>query len=698
MNIRYSAIALAVMGFSATAQESSKFKQLMAMDLGEMLKVEVATGTAKQLSEAPAVVSVITADDIKVTGARTLAEAVERVPGLHVASSVNKLTNLFTIRGVQTDNTPQILVLIDGVELSELTANAVPYAFHYPTNFIERIEIIRGPGSAVYGADAFSGVINIITKSPTSNEEFEVGLRKGSFDNVEGWFNANLAFEELKVGLSVTHEEQDDDSDRITPFGIMKRSREVDNIHLNATYGDFSFRNWYWQIEQKMGIGAGIIGNDFDREIGEAWKVQVNWDGNLSENIDGSVDISYSDYRSDASFQLFLPGVYPIGPDGNLFTGATFVSFPDGVIGSPKATTQKTKFNSSIIYSGLENHRIRFGLGGESSELTDVEEFKNFGPGVLDIPNIPTDPDGPDGPLLPISNTIIDVSGTPFIYVRDYDRDLKYISVQDEWKFAEKWELTAGVRYDDYSDFGSTTNPRLALVWSTTDTLTSKILYGTAFRAPKVSELAFVNNPSTLGNPDIQPEEIETIELAFDYRPSKNFTGLLNIYAFQSKDLIELVAGVNQNIGKQDGQGVEIEVNWQASEKLRINANISWSEAELPLSDEDKARVPGAMAHLDLRYQFSEGWLFTFQNYWIGERKRATSDTRNSIDDYIQTDATLVWKASSHWTGSVGVKNLFNDDIRQPSPNSVLFGLGLGFPDDFPMESRSIFGSINYLF
>jgi len=136
----------------AIPQESQRFKELLEMGLGDMLKVQVATGTVKQLSEAPAVVSVITSEDIKVMGARILAEAVERVPGLHVIRASNRLGKRYAFRGIHTGSTPQVLVLVDGVNIAGISTFSTPNAFTYPTEFIDRIDVIRGPGSAVYGS------------------------------------------------------------------------------------------------------------------------------------------------------------------------------------------------------------------------------------------------------------------------------------------------------------------------------------------------------------------------------------------------------------------------------------------------------------------------------------------------------------------------------------------------------------------
>lgn len=689
--LRLSALLMLIQVWSLQAQETPKYKQLLEMDLGAMLEVEVATGTGKQLSEVPAVVSVITSDDIKAMGARTLSEAVERIPGLHVAKSVNRLGSMFSVRGIQNDGTPQILVLLDGVELSELSALSMPYAFRYSVNFIERIEVIRGPGSAIYGADAFSGVVNVITKTPENNNSIETGVNIGSFDYVEGWLNGNLALENLNIGLSVTSEKTNNDNGRVTPYGVLSRERETDNIHLNLKAGQFHLKSWYWKTTQQMGVGAGIIGNNIDRDMTESYKSQLSWNGELGESIESAFDVSFSQSNFDAEFQLFPPGIWPVGADGNVFQPPfTPVNFPDGVIGRPNGKSKKTKLNGAVIYTGLADHRIRLGFGGEQSRFFDIGESKNFGPGILDEANIPSDLVSPD---------IIDVSGTAFAYTPEYQRDLWYLSVQDEWKFATDWELTLGLRFDDYTDFGATTNPRLALVWNSSDSITTKLLYGSAFRAPRAAELVFINNPTTLGNPELDPEKIKTIELAIDYRPTEHFVALLNIFSYKAEDLIQLdLSFTHQNSGEQEGHGIEVEANWQASDTLRINANVSWLDTRLPLIDAEKERVPGMMGFLELQYRLHPQWLLTTQNYWIKDRQRAPGDTRPDVDDYVKTDVNLIWQTESAWQMSVGIKNVFDEDIVAPVPNSALFALGLGFPDDYPLESRSIFGTISYRF
>lgn len=197
----------------------------------------------------------------------------------------------------------------------------------------------------------------------------------------------------------------------------------------------------------------------------------------------------------------------------------------------------------------------------------------------------------------------------------------------------------------------------------------------------------------------MEPEEVETIELAFDYRPTKSLSGKLNLFYYESENLIELDQTFTfQNIGEQKGRGAEVELQWQASEDVSVKANFSYLKSELPLINSDKERVPGLMGHVDVRYQLTENLLLSTQSYWIANRKRAANDIRPAVDNYLQTDINLIWRGNSAWTLSAGLKNAFNDKIVEPVPDSALFAIGLGFPDDYPMESRSIFVAASYTF
>ena len=155
---------------------------------------------------------------------------------------------------------------------------------------------------------------------------------------------------------------------------------------------------------------------------------------------------------------------------------------------------------------------------------------KNYGPGVI------------DGTSSPVDGTLTNVTGTDDIFLQDQTRESYFVSAQDQWQLNNDWSFTAGIRWDHFEDFGNATTPRLALVWEPLHNLTTKLLYGEAFRAPSFAELYFQNNPSALGNPNLKPEEIKTWELAFDYRPNFDTGVKLSLFNYEATDLIAIVA------------------------------------------------------------------------------------------------------------------------------------------------------------
>lgn len=694
-------LSLLAFSLGAHAQDSqSRVKQLIAMDLGELLNINIATGTPKELAEAPAVVSVITEEDIKATGARTLAEALDSVPGLYVSTARFRLQKVFSVRGIQTDLTPQTLVLLDGNKISQLSQGSTPASFRYPVHAIERIEVIRGPGSAVYGADAFSGVINVITKKSKDIEKSQVGVTLGSFNTSEVSLTATQSFREVDVSLLADLETSDGDDGMLTRYGSLKTDRTVHNLHLNAEGQNWALTNWYYRIETFSGNGSGIYANDYDFDTTYAWNSKLDYQKAFDNGVSVNMDFSISQLKLDAAFRLFPEGTWPVGVDGNLLIPPFLpVSFPEGVIGRPGSKQTRRTVNIVSTFSPSERHRLRLAAGGISANVTAFE-VKNFGPGVLDGEN-----------YAPISTDLVDVTGTPFVYLPPFKRDLWHLSLQDEWKISEVLELTAGIRYDHYSDVGSTTNPRMALVWKANNKLTTKLLYGSAFRVPTAMERTAQNNPANLGNPDIRPEQIETVETVVDYQFSDTLTGTLNLYRYEADDLIILDQfATNQNLGRQEGKGAEMEVQWHPHEQLQVKAHLALQSAQDTLSDTDKAFVPARMAYLDVRYRFATEWQLSVQNYWVGDRKREQGDARERVGNFFETDINLIYQPSPQWQAQFQIKNLFDRDNRYPTPNSPLFGLSglgtllglnipdLGFPGDTPIEGRAIYGTLEYSF
>ena len=132
--------------------------------------------------------SVITAEDIALIGATTLDEVLETVPGLHVSYFMTSYSRIYSIRGIRSDTNPEVLILINGIpKTNAFYGDGGRFHVGMPVEGIARVEVMRGPGSALYGADAFSGVINIVTKQKHDIKGTSVGVQAGRFDTQRAW-------------------------------------------------------------------------------------------------------------------------------------------------------------------------------------------------------------------------------------------------------------------------------------------------------------------------------------------------------------------------------------------------------------------------------------------------------------------------------------------------------------------------------
>ncbi len=671
-----------------------------------------ATGSQIPVHLAPSVASVITADDIENMGASTLDEALETVPGLHVSPS-NKysLDAVYSIRGIHTSFNPEVLVLINGLPVSYVYSGARPFGFQMPISMISRIEVVRGPGSAVHGADAFAGTINIITKDSHEINGNQAGVRYGSFDTTDIWMQHGQTYNGWNLAMGADYMKSRGDRGRIIGQdlqstldnalgthaslapGALTTAYERVNGHVELAKDNWTLRTWGWILEDdKMGDGCTNTLAPENNLDGKQFIVDLNHSNKtLLADTTLTTRLNYSYLKIDPYYQLFPAGAMtPIGSDGNITFDPPSIRgvalFPDGVIGHPSGVDKTSGIEEIIDYAGFNQHKWRGSFGFRQIYETGSEE-KNFGPGILDNPP----------PFQVVDGALTDITGTENIFMDDQDRRLIYVSLQDEWAFARHLELTAGVRYDQYSDFGSTVNPRAALVWETLPELTSKLMYGSAFRPPAFVELYPKNNPSNLGNPNLRPETIDTYELAFDYQPTSRLRTVLGLFTYSIKDLIEsvqdpgLTTSTSQNNKDQEGHGVELEVDWEVLPTFRLKGNAAYQRSKDAKTDEVVADAPELQFYTNALWDFQPDWSLSGQYFWIGNRHRDAGDARPDIADYDLVNLTVRRKnIAGHWNAALTVRNIFNKDVREPSPAVI--------PNDYPMEGRAIWGEISFYF
>ena len=661
---------------------------------GDVQSISIATGAKQSIAKAPAVASVITAKQIREMGATDIDQVLESVPGLHVKVSSSGYNPIYIFRGITSEFNPQVLMLINGIPISNLFQGDRNQIWGgMPVNAISRIEIIRGPGSAVYGADAFAGVINIITKTREDIKENEIGARLGSFDSRDlwtalagDWGTAEVAFileyhntdghreiidEDAQTGLDAAF----GTNASLAP-GPVNLSRDNIDIRFDLKWQNVRFRSGL-QRREDWGNGAGVAQalDPNNRFKSDRFNLDISYDATeFSENWDISFLFSYFDTTQEVTEDLIL---FP--PGANIGFGV----FPEGVIGNPNVFERHYRFNTSIFYHGIDRHQIRIGAGYYLGDVHRIEETKNFG----------IDPNSSPPTPLPPGADIVDVTDTPFVFLPEIDRENTYVFIQDVWKIYNDWELTAGVRHDSYSDFSDTTNPRLSLVWSTTLNLTTKLLYSEAFRAPAFAESQVINNPVVIGNPDLEPETIRSIELAFNYRSSEKLTWGVNLFDYEWEDVIQFVPeegesfAVAQNLGEQTGQGIELETQWQANDNLVLNANFAIQNSEDEEVGADADDVPRRQIYLGSNWKFYPSWSMHTEIHGVFDRLRNPNDARTSIEDYQLVNMNIrKVSEQQNWQVSLSINNIFDEDAREPTPweNPVA-----QIPNDLPLAGRN---------
>jgi len=403
---------------SETVDEAYPKRELLFFE--EIPIVISATKIEQPITESPSSISVITAEDIRRSGATNIADLLRRVPGLDVLR-ISPSDAQISARGFNESNNNDVLLLIDGrssyVDFFGIVVwDDLPIVLEE----IERIEIIRGPGSALYGANAFSGVINIITKTPEQAKGTTLSATVGEFDTyiwtfmnanvfdrwsykaVASWNEAN-SFEdreennhEMFKGSALLQYEFDADSRMYVSAGVndgdgntltrtsgFERDGQFGYAKLNYDYGDWKFQGFYNLIDIDViasdGEERSVVNNTFDIEMQHSFdpweKHTVTWGANYRHNRVTSHEIIGRDERDDL-LSLFVQDQYRMLDDMTLTTGIRFDSHPlTGLHFSPRA---------SLVYEPWESHIFRASISRAFRNPSSVESY-------LDL-NIPLAP------------------------------------------------------------------------------------------------------------------------------------------------------------------------------------------------------------------------------------------------------------------------------------------------------------------
>jgi iron complex outermembrane receptor protein len=637
-----------------------------------------ATKRSTPLRNAPAIATVITADEIRNMGARNLLDVLKMVPGIGI-STTEYGSNMIEVRGIRTTFNEKILLLIDGHSMNKTSSGSGLYllADTLPVENIKQIEVVRGPGSALYGSNAFMATVNIITRDADDIDGLEAKISGGSFDTFKGTLTGAVEYGD-RLAASGSFDIYRTNGPKLRIESDVLRSTAFSNapgtVHLDVEqtegflkllYGDFTFRGHYLGVKKGFFIGMGYaLTNDTQNyyDTDNYWG-ELAYSRKIATTLSATLKVSYDHYQQ----QPYVKSL----PDG--YNN----SFPEGKIGHPLVQDQSINAELQLDWDPFPGNHIIAGVVSESMKQYDVRRIANFNP--LTGAYL--------GSLQEVAN-----------WNKDAERQTTSLYLQDEWRLLDKVALTAGVRYDHYSDFGGTVNPRAGLVWNALDNVDLKLLYGQAFRAPSFVEMYNINTVSNAGNPNLKPERIATYEASAAVRFSRAFNLDLNYFYSAIDDLIVRDGSVTptsfNNAGKAVTQGVEAGLHG-AFDLLQWKTTYAWQAPRDDLTKQRLAYVPTHRATASLSYALTRYLNLHSDLRWTGPRPRDTGDTRGEMPDYTTVDLALT--AHNFLEGleiQVAVFNLF--DKRYSDPDTS--GAAQKIPGDFPREGISLQANLLYKF
>lgn len=638
---------------SETQTNSGPSAVLAEMSIEQLVEVEVASvyGASRyeqKVTRAPASVSVITADDIKKFGHRTLADALNSVRGLYVSSDRNY--SRLGIRGFSRpgDYNTRVLLLVDGHPMNDGVYDSAYYeqAAVVDVDMIDRVEVIRGPSSSIYGSSAFFGVINVVTRQGAQVNGGEISASAGDRDSYSGGFSIGRKLDNdvqfLLSGTVCSSEGADhlyyrEFDPRVSGEPMAANNGFADGLdgeqvlHLSGSlsWREFTLSASYADRYKDVPTASyGTVFNDGHEETRDSTAfVDLKWDHSIAEDYQVLGRVAFDDYR--------YSGVYP-------FDFAEPGAPPNLVLNKDRTIAER--FSTEWQFTGrlFDRHTATAGVAYRENLRQFQENFDALTP--------------------------------KYFYTLD-DRSSRDLGVYAELELGLRTNLVlnAGLRYDHYFEsFGGTLNPRFGLIYNPWENSTFKALYGQAFRAPTAFERFYYADYASM--PELDPETIRTYELVYEQYLRRQYAFSLSGYYYEVENLItEADAGgpdqvYYANLAKAHAWGMETELSAKYDCGFSVRASYTFQQAEDGSTGERLSNSPQHLAKLNASYPLWRDKVFA------GLELQYTSHLHtlagDSEDDFLLTNFTLFGKHL--WKGlevSASVYNLF--DVRYGYPGGT---------------------------
>ena len=534
-------------------------KRLASLELETLLNMEVTTASKfpQKLSDAPGVISVVSKDELQRFGGITLGEILERVPGLQRASAYFTDRSLVAARGDQTKiDGGHILILINGRPTREILEGGLisDVLESFPVSALERIEIIRGPGSVLYGSNAFSAVINLITQKAEGNSVAAAGLG-GAEGTAAG--SAAVTVKRGELGITAAGQFHQTPTWYVpyrSPFYPVQTAALPDRgtgMLLSANYKGLSvtslFTDWYSASFVRGVTGFPKWKRGFGN-LGYSFKPASRWTSSL--------DLTYT---------------------RNIFDVAEFPSI--------HRDSYEALLEWSNVVTVTGSDQLTFGALYSRSEGTELYE-------------------GVD----------------PAIAISDSHRPGEAFYAQLEHSIRSRLHLIGGFQANKIGKLDLDVVPRFGVVWPVTSTVSVKALYSGAFRAPSLNETR-INHPGLLGDPNLKPEKVATVDLGLIYQGNRGQAGLNYFYSKHTDNIIEDTSTPQwkyRNLGEATFHGAEFEGKYYLRNELLLLGSVLYQRNQDQAAVANVAPVPNWGVKSGISYDRENHWTLSLFNTYSG--------------------------------------------------------------------------------
>ena len=663
---------------------------LLQLSLEQLMNIKVVTasGYLQTTAEAPSTITVITAEQIKDRGYEQLEDALRDVPGIDLIHINGYAPTLIYFRGMYGAENLRALLMIDGIAENNILGTNDLAGPAYSLHNVDRIEIIWGPASALYGANAFGGVINIITKKGGDINGVEAEAGYGSF---------NTRFQKLSMGLRKANLEfavagtlYNTDGPKFSGRDPNYSNSYVDNAKsLNTTVSyyaknsktTFGFRYY----DTPMGYGTffnsptvplglpapennnkgliGIISSDFNGERGglasyflKTWYLQNEWKPTDKFSLQTTAVFRQTGTDDDSYAYLSV--------NGKDFIRAIFTSYSTRISGEARANYSPNE--NQNFSAGVQYYRDNVEKGQRRETLDLTKKY-----------------------LINGRDTVYNLNATflPRLYEKR-DNVGAYLQYVLKTSILGKTDLTLGSRYDYNSYFGGSFNPRAVVVNQPGKNLTFKLQFGTAFRAPTENEIN--QTPDTF---DLKTEKIKTYEFNTIYSFSKKVRGQVNFFRNELRDVIIIneLSGINanKNPGSQTTNGIEASLDLILGKNITGFANFTFQDAKGEIATTHASGqvpdVPKFKGNAGLTFHVENLFNINVIENWVGERRVPKTDPYGTVPGYFLTNVVISTRElfNKGITASLNIRNVFDTKWLDPgfrTADGLLFSTVLEQP------------------